>query len=290
MRFDIAGLGVEVVGLDGLPPLMANLAPFAAKAGGAADVVCTVACGCRLADVGGCPSLEDTFDGKTLRLWLTPGGCAAALRFSGGGVYRLRASGGWRFVETDCRAATEADCMALGDFIMMSFIYSAASYGTVLVHASGVAVGASAVLFIGPSGVGKSTHSRLWLRHVAGARLLNDDQPALRVMPDGGVNVYGTPWSGKTPCYLNGHARLRAVFRMVQADENMAVRLTGAQAFCALLDMTSLIKADVGSFSMISGTVAAIAERVGTYTLYNRPDLGAVAASHGVFRQCGGDA
>lgn len=283
MTFSIAGLTVEVAGLACLPPIMRNLEPFVAEAGGAGEPVCTLECGRALADAVGRPALENVFDGKTLRLWLTPDDYAVSLQFDGGGgTFRLRASHDWRSVTTDCRAETVADCMALGDFIMISFIYSSARHGTVLVHASCVAVGESAVVFIGPSGVGKSTHSRLWMRYVPGARLLNDDQPALRLTP-GGVCVYGTPWSGKTACYRNEGARLKAVFRMVQAKDNRAVRLNGAEAFCALLDMTSLIKADAVSFSLISSTVAAISGKVGSYVFYNRPDSEAVAVSHAVF-------
>ena len=53
--------------------------------------------------------------------------------------------------------------------------------GVVLIHASCVALDEEGVAFIGPSGIGKSTHSGLWLKHIPGTRLLNDDQPALRL-------------------------------------------------------------------------------------------------------------
>ena len=291
MRFEIAGLGVEVDGLGSLTPELSNLEPFVAKAGGKADgvgTVCTIECGRLLDGIDGQPLLENTFDGKTLRLWLLDGGYAVSLQFGDGGrAYRLRASGDWSRVKTDCNCGTRLDCMALADFIMISFIYSAAHYGTVLVHASCVAVDSSAAMFIGPSGVGKSTHSRLWLQYVEGARLLNDDQPALRLCPDGHVYVYGTPWSGKTSCYRNERARLEAVFRMNQALTNKAVRLDRTEAFCALLDMTSLMKCDASSFSKISETVAGIAGKVDTYVLYNRPDREAVQTSHALFSRHG---
>ena len=168
---------------------------------------------------------------------------------------------------------------------MISFIYSSAYHDTVLVHGSCVRLGDASALFIGPSGVGKSTHSRLWTQHVKGAELLNDDQPALRVLPDGKVYVYGTPWSGKTPCYKNRGAELKAIFRMMQAADNRAVPLDGVNAFCALLDVTSLMKADMRTFSLISDTVARVADKVGVYVLRNRPDKGAVETSHAIFME-----
>ena len=44
--------------------------------------------------------------------------------------------------------------------------------------------------FLGESGTGKSTHTRLWRENIAGSKLLNDDSPIVRY-EEGGVWVYG---------------------------------------------------------------------------------------------------
>lgn len=285
MNFSIAGLKIEVDGMDVLPQQMFNLRPFVSVTDDAAEPICKIKCGCRLATAVGHPSLTSSFDGKTLSLWLLPGRIVVAQRLGDHGTtYHLEASCDWRHVRTDCTADTLAGSIALGDFIMISFIYSSAYHDTVLIHASCVAVGSSAAVFVGPSGISKSTHSNLWLRYVAGSCLLNDDQPALRVH-NGDVMVYGTPWSGKTHCYRNESARVSNIFVMAQAKRNEAVRLDGPNSFCALIDMTSLIKSDIASFTRISGTVAAIASRVGIYKLYNRADRDAVETSHAICLQ-----
>lgn len=285
MRFSIAGMTLNVKGLERLPTSWRNYEPFIATADdGQAKTICEMECGHCPWDADGEPVVSNAFDGKTLRLWVKPDGIAVSLRFHGDdATYHLRANRDWSEVKTDCLPTTGLGCLALGDFLMISFIYSSAYHDTVLVHGSCVRLGDASALFIGPSGVGKSTHSRLWTQHVKGAELLNDDQPALRVLPDGKVYVYGTPWSGKTPCYINGGARLKAVFRMAQAAANKAVFLDGANSFCALLDMTSLIKADISTFSKISDTVARVAEKVGVCVLYNLPDKAAVETSYGIF-------
>ena len=56
-------------------------------------------------------------------------------------------------------------------------------------------------MLLGKSGTGKSTHSRLWLKYIPDTKLLNDDNPAVRIMDNNTIMIYGTPWSGKTPCY-----------------------------------------------------------------------------------------
>ncbi|MBQ8610440.1 MAG: hypothetical protein IJ412_01900 [Oscillospiraceae bacterium] len=67
-----------------------------------------------------------------------------------------------------------------------------------MLHASAIAVDGRAYLFSADSGVGKTTHTRLW-RQVFGEErvaIINDDKPALRFR-DGVWYAYGTPWSGK---------------------------------------------------------------------------------------------
>lgn len=91
---------------------------------------------------------------------------------------------------------------------MLRILYSQAvvlHHGFML-HSAAVVRDGKAVLFMGKSGTGKSTHAQLWLREFAGTSLLNDDNPVVRVSADGTVTVYGSPWSGKTPCYRNAEA------------------------------------------------------------------------------------
>ena len=90
----------------------------------------------------------------------------------------------------------------IGNAMMIAFAFAAAYYDTILMHASVTMNEGRGYLFLGKSGTGKSTHSKLWMKHIAGSDLLNDDNPAVRFTPQGAI-VYGTPWSGKTPCYRN---------------------------------------------------------------------------------------
>ena len=78
-------------------------------------------------------------------------------------------------------------------------------------HSSAVVLDGNAYLFSAPSGTGKSTHTRLWLQKFKNrAYILNDDKPAVRIMPDG-IFVYGTPWSGKDDVSINEKAPLKGI-------------------------------------------------------------------------------
>ena len=102
------------------------------------------------------------------------------------------------------------------------------------VHTSVIVANNRAVMFLGESGTGKSTHTRLWRENIEGVHLLNDDSPFVSVR-DGKVTVYGSPWSGKTPCYRNESYPLQAIVRLSQAPHNKIRPLKSIFAIGALL-------------------------------------------------------
>lgn len=104
---------------------------------------------------------------------------------------------------------------------------------TVALHGSCIVYREKAVIFLGESGTGKSTHTHLWLEHITGSALLNDDSPVVRYEA-GKVWVYGSPWSGKTPCYRTERYPLVACVRLSQAPCNRMRKLNILQGFAAL--------------------------------------------------------
>jgi hypothetical protein len=123
---------------------------------------------------------------------------------------------------------------AVNNALMLLFAFNTALLGALEMHASVVRNGGRGYLFLGRSGTGKSTHSSLWLKHIPGTDLLNDDNPVLRLEADGTVRVYGTPWSGKTPCYKNESVPAGAIVRLRQAPENRIERLSPVQSYASL--------------------------------------------------------
>lgn len=131
--------------------------------------------------------------------------------------------------------------------LMLIFAFRTAPLMTLEMHAAVVVKGgeeARGYLFLGHSGTGKSTHARQWLAAFSDAWLLNDDNPILRVMENGEVRVYGSPWSGKTPCYKNAHARVGGIIKLSQAPFNELQELTLPQAYAYMLSSASGLKID----------------------------------------------
>ena len=105
----------------------------------------------------------------------------------------------------------------------------------IAIHGSCIVKDNRAYLFLGESGTGKSTHTRLWRENIPGAELLNDDSPIVAAdIEDGKIWIYGSPWSGKTPCYKQERYRLCGCVRLSQAPENIMTKLPKLKAYAAL--------------------------------------------------------
>ena len=128
--------------------------------------------------------------------------------------------------------------------LMLLFAFRTAPLMTLEMHAAVVVKEGRGYLFLGHSGTGKSTHARQWLAAFDDAWLLNDDNPIIRVMEDGEVRVYGSPWSGKTPCYNNAHARVGGIVKLSQAPHNKIQTISLPEAYAYMLSSASGLKMD----------------------------------------------
>ena len=177
---------------------------------------------------------------------------------------------------TSAKVYLEGDVLTqrfgLDNSLMVLFAFATASLGTLEMHASVVSNGGRAYLFLGKSGAGKSTHSRLWLQNVPGTALINDDNPVMRVMEDGGVIVYGSPWSGKTPCYKNECLPAGALVRIRQAPENSIERLPLLHAYATLASSCSGFRAEKNIADGLHATISAVVSKVPCYVLDCLPD------------------
>ena len=167
---------------------------------------------------------------------------------------------------------------ALDTALMVQFAFYTASRGALLLHASAVMEDGRAVAFLGKSGTGKSTHSRLWLEAFPGTALLNDDNPVVRIFPDE-VRIYGTPWSGKTPCYKQISAPLHGLVRLRQAPANSMVRLKDIEAYLAVSSSVSASHLK-GVRDLLHDSISALVQRIPIFRLDCLPNVGAAQLCH----------
>lgn len=172
------------------------------------------------------------------------------------------------------------DLFALNNALMLLFAFSSAGKGLLEMHSSVVMNGGKGYLFLGKSGTGKSTHTGLWLKYIPGSELLNDDNPILRLMPDGSARVYGSPWSGKTPCYKAQDVPVGAVVRLRQAPFNKIERLSPLQAYASLMSSASGFRPFKHLADGWHRTLEGLCATVPCYTLDCLPDQAAAELSH----------
>lgn len=168
----------------------------------------------------------------------------------------------------------------LGNALMVLYALSSARFGTALFHAAVIGYEGRGYLFLGRSGTGKSTHARLWLKHVPGSELVNDDNPVVRVFPDGSARVYGSPWSGKTPCYRNLDFPVGGFVQLEQAPFNAIRRLYGITAYAVLLPGISGKRWDRSLADGLHETENALATNIPVWHLQCLPDEAAARLCH----------
>ena len=183
----------------------------------------------------------------------------------------LEMSGDFRRGRLFACGAPAAQVFAVNNALMLLFAFASAPFRALEMHSSVVMHGGRGFLFLGRSGTGKSTHSGLWLKYIPGTELLNDDNPVLRVVDDG-VRVYGTPWSGKTPCYKAQDVPAGAIVRLRQAPENRIERLNIVGAYASVMASCSGYRPIRAIADAQHETLAAVAQQVPCYQLECLPD------------------
>ena len=99
-----------------------------------------------------------------------------------------------------------------------------AFFNTIFLHGSFVEYNGDGIVFVGYSGVGKTTQARLWEKYL-GAVPINGDKVFLRII-DNVVVGCGSPWKGSSEYRLNKKVPIKGIVVLNQAKENKIRRLS----------------------------------------------------------------
>ncbi|MGN0233574.1 MAG: hypothetical protein ACI4B5_04010 [Bacteroidaceae bacterium] len=178
-----------------------------------------------------------------------------------------------------CAVPLSLQAYGLNGAVMMAYAFSTAEHQTLLVHASVIRCEGRGYMMTAPSGTGKSTHTRLWYDNIPGCDLMNDDNPVLRIV-DGSPIVYGSPWSGKTPCYRNVSAPVGALVRIRQRPSNSIRLMKPVEALAELLPAMSNMKWDKRVYSGVYDTLIRLISLCNIYELGCLPNAEAALLCH----------
>ena len=133
------------------------------------------------------------------------------------------------------------------------------NHGAFILHASYIELPKGALLFTGPSGIGKSTQAALW-ETCAGAALVNGDRVGIRC--DGPVTAHGLPYAGSSQCFRNVTLPILGIVRLEQAGEDRVTRLAPVAAFRYLYEQATVNIWDPAAVEAAAALVATVCEQV----------------------------
>lgn len=143
------------------------------------------------------------------------------------------------------------------------------------VHGCGITDDASnSFLFIGHSGAGKSTTTRLW-QFLSNVRILSDDRIILRKQA-GKFWMYGTPWHGEAGFALPEKAAVHEIFILEHGDRNEIIPLARPAAAAEIFSRCFLPFHDAQALTATLAYLDDLTSRVPCYKFQFLPDLSAV--------------
>ena len=116
--------------------------------------------------------------------------------------------------ESVSRALCESTC------IYRAIARKMIAFQAFVMHGAVLELDGKAYVFTAKSGVGKTTHTKLWVEYFEGrASYINGDKPIIRCK-DGVWYAYGTPWMGKEKFGSQSSAPIQAVCFIERGEEN----------------------------------------------------------------------
>lgn len=109
-----------------------------------------------------------------------------------------------------------------------------------VLHCAFLAYKGGAVLFSGPSGIGKSTHAGIWCENVEGTHVVNGDRCLLVQNSDGTYEACGWPVCGSSQICHNEHYPLRAIVFVEQRETNALLPASPMELYKRLVSQITI--------------------------------------------------
>lgn len=160
-------------------------------------------------------------------------------------------------------------------FLAQAFSTHAVRRQMIQIHAATIDDNGRGVLFLGPSGIGKTTQAERWAQY-RGAKIINGDVGFVQRTPDG-YTAWGTPWHGSSPYCLNASVPLKALVVLKQAPENRLRELTGFEKVQEVSGSILYPTWLEDGMALCTDTLNHLLSDLPVYRLDNRADEEAVA-------------
>lgn len=149
-------------------------------------------------------------------------------------VLACRVSRDWRDIVI-AEDNTQTAGQAMFEFMGRMALYAMTARGVVAFHGVLMEHEGRGIIIAAPSGVGKTTHARLW-RDTFGSLVINGDN-ACCYRRNGVWTGFGIPWCGTSGENVNREAGIAALVVLERGAENRAEQLDDYESFTQALPM-----------------------------------------------------
>ena len=168
----------------------------------------------------------------------------------------------------------ECDRESFLELFMAGFYSYISRFETMLLHASAVVYRKESLVFVAPSGTGKTTQAELWNTY-RDALILNGDKVFLKQESDG-IHAWGSPWKGSSPYACNASAPVKAIIVLEQGKENRIRKLTGIEAMSRFVPHVFFPQWDENCESYVLNFLDVVMKETDIYLLSCLPEESAV--------------
>ena len=162
----------------------------------------------------------------------------------------------------------------ISELIKQIFYTHAVQRRMLQLHSSLIDFQGQGLMFLGPSGIGKTTQAELWNRY-RDALIINGDIVFVQEKEDCFLG-WGTPWHGSSPYCENASVPVKALVVLKQAPENSIRELTGFEKVTAVSNSVFYPQWLENGMELCLETLDHLLTRLPVYELCCRPDEEAV--------------
>lgn len=159
--------------------------------------------------------------------------------------------------------------------LIQAFYTHAVQRHMIQIHSSLIENNGRGLMFLGPSGIGKTTQAELWNKY-RDALIINGDIVFVQETEECFLG-WGTPWHGSSPYCENTSVAVHAMIVLKQAPENSIRELTGFEKVTAVSNSVFYPRWLENGMELCLETLDHLLSALPVYELSCRPDEDAVA-------------
>ena len=159
-------------------------------------------------------------------------------------------------------------------FLLQMFYTHAVQKKMIQIHSSLLQYKDEGIVFLGPSGIGKTTQAELWNKY-RNASIINGDISFIQEK-DEKFYGWGTPWHGSSPYCANTNVPIHSLIVLKQSLENSIRELTGFEKVTAVSQNVFYPRWLENGMELCLETLDHLLTKIPVYELSCRPDEDAV--------------